>query len=241
MRGWATVAFLVVCLTSIVMAQAPATTTAAESPAAPAAQPADKITSTEAPWDKFTNFSALMTGGPVIGTAEEIHIYRHGNLMRMGGPDGRSYIIQNLKVAGDARAISRADCLQLKYPFTRSFPFSLSWSPNKYETVLLGKETIDGHPTQIQQVTVIFAPEAKHKEPMTLKLWTADDLQGFPIKIETASHRTMEYRKVDFGEMDPTLFIVPGQCEPLDAAKGKTGSPFPSQTPPQKAPPKDPH
>ena len=240
MRGCVTVAFLLVCLTSIVMAQVPATTTPTEPPATSEGQSAEKVSSTEAPWDKFTNFSALMTGGPVVGTAEEIHIYRHGNLLRMGGPDGRSYVIQDLRKSGDARMISKAECLQLKYPFTRSFPFSLSWSPNKYETVLLGKETVDGHPTQVKQVTVTFAPEAKHKAPLTLKIWTADDLQGFPVKVETALHRTMEYRKIEFGELDPTLFIVPGECQPLDAAKG-LATPFSPPTAPQKAPSKEPH
>jgi len=240
MRGCATVAFLLVCLASIVMAQAPATTTPTEPPATSAAQSAEKVSSTEAPWDKFKNFSALMTGGPVVGTTEEIHIYRHGNLLRMGGPDGKSYVIQDLKESGDARMMSKADCLQLQYPFTRSFPFSLSWSPNKYEIVPLGKETVDGHPTQVMQVTVTFAPEAKHKEPLTLKIWAADDLQGFPVKVETNSHRVIEYRKIEFGELDPTLFIVPGECKPLDAARGLT-APFPTKTAPQKAPSKDPH
>jgi len=180
-----------------------------------------------------------MTGGPVPGTDAEIHIYRNGNLLRMEGNDERSYVIQDLRKPGDARMISRANCLQMKFPFTRSFPFSLSWSPNNYDIVDLGKETLDGHPTQIKQVTIHFASKAKHTEPVTLKLWEAEDLKGFPIKIEMKTHRTIEYRNVDFGAQDPTLFIVPGECAPLDAAKGENSSP--PKKAPGKATPKEQH
>jgi hypothetical protein len=239
MRNCTTVVVLVlvICLSSIILAQAPAPPASTDS-ATLAQQPAEKTSSAVAPWDKFTTFTALMTGGPVIGTAEEIHIYRHGNLLRMEGQEHHSYVIQDLTKSGDARMISKADCLRMKIPFVRSYPFSFSWSPNRYETVVVGKETIDGHPTQVEEVTIIFAPVVHH-DPVTIKIWAAEDLQGFPVKIENKLHHTIEYRNVNFEAQDPTLFIIPGACEPLDAEKENTPLPQPKKAP-QKAPSKGP-
>lgn len=212
-----TVLLLAMCFASLVWAQAPASPPSAEqtSAAAPASAPQ---ASTEAPWDKFKNFSALMTGGPVMGTADEIHIYRSGNMLRMEGPDRNSYIVQYLAKERDVRALSRAGCLQMGAPFIRSYPFFMTGPGYKFETVLLGKETVDGHPTQIEEVTVTFPP-AKNHPPLKLKLWAAEDLQGFPVKIETPKQHTMEYRNVDFGELDRTLFVTPSQCDPLEGAQ----------------------
>jgi hypothetical protein len=210
-----TVLLLAMCFASLVWAQAPASPPSAEqtSATAPASPPQS---STEAPWDKFKNFSALMTGGPVPGTADEIHIYRSGNLLRMEGPDRHSFIVQDLAKARDVRAVSKLPCLHMAAPFVRSYPFFMTGAGYIYETVMLGKETVDGHPTQIEEVTVTFPPANKHA-PLKLKLWAAEDLQGFPVKIETPAHRTIEYRKVDFGGLDRTLFITPADCDLLEA------------------------
>jgi len=169
----------------------------------------------------------LMTGGVAPGTADEIHIYRSGDMLRMQGP-GKSYIVQDLSKEHDTRAISRIQCLQMHAPFIRSFPFNLSYPGNKYEVVSLGKETVDGHPCRVEELTVNFAPGKNHPAPLKLKLWEAEDLDGFPIKVETQKNRTMEYRKVDFSPLDPTLFIVPDQCGVLDADKNGTHKKKPS-------------
>jgi len=149
----------------------------------------------------------------------------------MEGPERRSYIIQDLKDEHDVRGISRIQCLQMGAPFIRSFPFFMSAPGNKYEHKLLGKETVDGHPVQVEEVTITFAPSKKHV-PLKLKLWEAEDLQGFPIKMETEAHRIIEYRKVDFGPLDPTLFIVPDSCPNLG---GGTNSKTSKKAPTKKA------
>jgi hypothetical protein len=77
---------------------------------------------------------------------------------------------------------------------------------------------LEGHPTKVEEVTINFAPDRKHA-PLKLKVWEAEDLQGFPIKVETQHHQTMEYRSVNFGPLDVTLFITSKVCEPLEAAK----------------------
>jgi hypothetical protein len=227
------VVLMAACLTSLVWAQTPAsappadqTGAAAQSPApatSSADSPATRSTTTEAPWDKFKNFSALMTGGVVPGTSDEIHIYRSGDKLRMEGP-GKSYIIQDLSKDKDTRAISKLQCVQMSAPFIRSFPFFMSGKGYNYEHVSLGKETVDGHPTQVEEITVTFPPAKKHV-PLKLKLWEAEDLQGFPIKIETQMNRLIEYRKVDFGLIDPTLFIAPNDCGPFEERDEKPKKP----------------
>jgi hypothetical protein len=224
----ATVVLFAVCFSSLVRAQTPSSAPPAEQSSTAMQPTAAATTANEAPWDKFKNFSALMTGGPAPGTADEIHIYRSGNLLRMEGP-GKSYIIQDLSKANDVRAISKIQCLQMAAPFIRSYPFLMTGEGYKYEHVALGKETVDGHSCQVEDVTVIFPPAKKHPT-LKLKLWEAEDLEGFPIKIETQSHQTIEYRKVDFGPLDPTLFITPNQCAPLDKGDAKVS------IKPQKAP-----
>ena len=52
-----------------------------------------------------------------------------------------------------------------------------------------------------------------------MRLWEAEDLQGFPIKIEfllPGGHDAIvHYRNVVLGPQDPTLFIHPKSCEQL--------------------------
>jgi hypothetical protein len=55
--------------------------------------------------------------------------------------------------------------------------------------------------------------------PQKMRLWEAEDLQGFPIKIEfliLGGHGpVIRYKNVVLGEQDPTLFIHPKSCQPL--------------------------
>ena len=228
------VVLLATFLSLVVWAQTQDARPAAEQASA-ASTASSPRTSTEAPWDKFRNFSALMTGGPVPGTADEIHIYRSGDLLRMEGPDRHSYIVQNLSRQKDTRAMSSVECLQMGVPFVRSYPFFLSGKGNTYEYVPLGSETIEGHPTKVEEVTINFAPERKHA-PLKLKVWEAEDLQGFPIKVETQHHQTMEYRSVNFGPLDVTLFITSKVCEPLDVMKTQKKGSTPSKKVPASKP-----
>ncbi len=219
--------FSVLCCISIAWGQeaatppAPATDNAGKTASASSSGSADTVTSTEAPWDKFTNFSALVTGGPLPGDDDEIHIYRSKNLLRMEGHDQHSYVIQNLAKANDVKVLSKAECLQMAMSFSRSYPFSLSAEGNTYKKVSLGKETVDGHSCAVEEVTITFAASKRHKDPLKIKVWEAEDLQGFPIKVQTQSHRFIEYRNVDLGPLDPTLFISPASCDRLESEKAK--------------------
>ena len=173
-----------------------------------------------------------MTGGPVPGTADPIHIYRSGDLMRMEANEGNSYQITDL-AKHDTHGISKGACLHYKAPYIRTYPFSFSSPANKFERVPVGKETVDGHVCQVEDV-IITLP----KSPTTPKfrLWEAEDLQGFPVKVETKAHMVMRYTNVVLGPQDPTLFIFPDKCESSDeiGPSPKSSKPTPKS---QKAPP----
>jgi len=214
-------------------AQTPPSAPTGDKTSAAEPAPASGDLTTEAPWDTVKEFSALVTGGVVPGTSDESYIYRSKNLLRMEGADRHSYVIQDLGKTRDARVLSRMQCEKMKVPFVRSFPFLFSGPGYKYERVPVGKETVDGHPCQVEDVTVTFPPE-KHHDPLKLKVYEAEDLKGFPVKIQLKL-RAIEFRNVALGPQDPTLFIVPDQCgDDLDVGTGKGSGKAPAK--PKKAP-----
>ena len=183
-----------------------------------AAEPAK----TQYPLDSFTDFSALMVGSRMEigeGTATA-HIYRSGNLMRMEGPEGHGYFVTDLST-GQTFGISATGCFQDPHPYFRVSPFLAAAQPGtKVERVADGKETLDGHSCQIEDITV---SSKRLANPFKMKFWEADDLQGFPIKIEVLTpggkSAIIHYKNVVLGPQDPTLFIHPKSCESMAQPK----------------------
>jgi hypothetical protein len=225
--------------------QAPASEPTSQAPqtpdnhAAAPASPAEQAAATtpaqsEFPLDKFQEFSAIMTGGPVPGHDWESHIYRSGNLMRMQGPVG-NYFITDL-VKQESHGIAPPGCLKINHLYTRSFPFSIPEAGKTFQRVPVGEETVDGHRCRVEDV---ITTNAKHHSTHTLRLWEAEDLQGFPIKVETRPEgRTLpmdiRYKNVVLGPQDPTLFMVPNDCQSSAGfVSPKKASPAPT---PKKAP-----
>lgn len=204
-------------------AQPPAAQTSATE-TTPAAQMPPAVEASLAPWDKVQEFSAIVTGGPVPGTEDVIHIYRSGNLLRMEGREGRNYLITDL-AKQETHGIAESGCLKYTNPYVRSYPFSLSRPDNKYERAAVTKETIDGHVCQVEEVTL---SSPKLHTPIKIRLWEAEDLEGFPVKIETAAHRIIQFKNVALGPQDPTIFIFPSKCQVLDRNAPHVKSPSPA-------------
>jgi hypothetical protein len=225
-----TAAVLTVELSFFAAAQAPPANTAAATPtesteSAPAASP---VALSASPFDQFKEFSALMTGGVAPGTESEIHIYRSGDLMRMEANEGRSFQVTDL-LKQETHGIAKRGCLHYKNAFLRSFPFVLTGPEYKFESTAVKKETVDGHECHVEDL-IVSSP--KLHDPIKLRLWEAEDLRGFPIKVETGVHRIIQYTNVVLGPQDPTLFIFPDDCEGADKI-GKDRSP---SSPAKKAP-----
>jgi hypothetical protein len=165
-------------------------------------------------FDNFNQFSATMSGGIAQSGDFVGHVYRLANLMRMEGnaPKG-NYFLTNLETH-ETHGFASTGCIDFDYPYSRSFPFMLSGSDKKYEITPTGKETVDGHVTRVDDVT-ISSPNLK--QPFLIRIWRAEDLQGFPIKIENrrpgARKWSIHYSDVVLGAPDLSLFIIPSKCE----------------------------
>lgn len=182
------------------------------------AQGAVPAASVRYPLDAFPEFSAVMVGSRVEageGTTEG-HIYRSGKLMRMEDPGRRGYFITDLATS-ETYGISEMGCMHDSHPFVRSIPFA---SASKPDVTLAkspaGKETVDGHPCQIENITL---SSPRFANPLKMKFWEAEDLQGFPIRIAISlpgGHDSIiRYKNVVLGPQDSTLFLHPKSCEEL--------------------------
>ena len=211
--AWSTrVSLFVVLGAAVVTAQA-----AKQDPAPPAAVPAapesaGEPVKTPFPLDAFTEFSATMTGSR-MGTGGEGHIYRSGDWMRFEGPEGHGYFLTDLTKL-ETFVVTADHCMKDPHPYFRASPFSAMRPGSTVERSVVGKETLDGHSCQLTEVTV--KPSTRGMAGIKMRFWEAEDLQGFPIKIEFmtpgAQHPTILYKNVVLGRQDPTLFLHPTKC-----------------------------
>ena len=214
MLGRSTAAFLLAGYFALqVWAQEPTSST----------QSASATATTESPLDKFQNFSAIQNGGPLPGMDEDRHIYRSGTLMRMEGDAAiPEYYVTDL-TKQQTRSASARGCLRTENAYKGSFPFFISRPGVTYERIPIGVETVDGHPCHVEDL-LIHRP--KGSEVPHFRLSEADDLQGFPIKIENRREHAypwvIHYKDVRIGRQDPTLFVVPIKCQTM-AGFQKTG------------------
>ena len=170
------------------------------------------------PLDSFGNFSALMIGSraePREGISQG-HVYRSGNRMRMEEPGGLAYFITDLNT-GETYGMLEDSCVHDDHPYIRAIPFHIAGKADATVTrIATGKETVDGHFCQIEDVTVSSPMLA---EPQKMRFWEAEDLQGFPIKIEFVPRGghgpIIRYKNVVLGPQDPTFFIHPQSCQSL--------------------------
>jgi hypothetical protein len=198
--------------------------------------PATTPATTRYPLDSFTDFSALMVGSIMEmgeGTAEA-HIYRSGKLMRVADPDGDDYFVTDLSTL-ESYGISTGPCMHDSHPYFRVSPFAAARPGVSVERVITGKDTLDGHSCQIEDITVSSPKTGSH---LKMRFWEAEDLQGFPIKIEFqrpgGRSSIIRYKNVALGPQDRTLFIHPKSCQsaPQRSAPKKPKAPAAAMKPP---------
>ena len=207
-------------------------------PADPNAPPAQGVSTTEFPLDKFQNFSAIQNGGPLPGFDSDVHVYRSGNLMRAEGSDKLpGYFVTDLE-KHKSTMVNYRDCLRMSVAYVRTFPFFVPEKGASYEVAPAGDATVDGRHCKIEDIKIHRVNKSEVPE---FRLYEADDLDGFPIKIENhrpnAYHWVITYKDVRLGAQDPSLFIVPEKCESTEGWK-QLGSGA-KKLPVQKAPGKD--
>ncbi len=188
----------------------------------------------DSPFAPFTHFSATMTSG--LLKDEPRRVYRSGNLFRVD-LDGLYHITD---LASDTTWSVRPDrCTRASGPDVRSYPFSAYRNYKVERSPSEDKETVDGHPCKIENVT-FTQKESELKTKM--KLWKAEDLQGFPVKIELphpARLITVSYTNVNLNTPDAALFKLPVKCTDFlkgEAKGSKKPAAKPSNTPPKNNP-----
>ena len=203
---------------------------AAEKPAKPASA------NTQNPLASFTHFSATMTGG--LLKDEPRKIYRSGNLLRVD-LDNKFHVTD--LVRNSTWAVHPERCSHVYGPDVRSYPFSVL---NDYKVERLPsdekeKETIDGHVCKIERAT--FSSKEDRPIVVKMKLWEAEDLKGFPVKIEISSSTrtiTVTYKDVTLDPPDPSLFKLPAKCPDFrsNVRIGQKPAAKPSSSPPKPKP-----
>lgn len=229
------VILLIGCVTAQLFGQAPKEQDSVGQTPATEQATANTDAKSQYPLDAFSDFSALMTGSR-MGVGDEVHIYRAGKLMRVEGPEGHAYFLTDLQ-ALETWAISADGCAHdARHPYFRTAPFPAAKPGTTVERVAAGKEILDGHSCQIEEVTLSSATPGASR--LKMKLWQAEDLQGFPIKIEFPApegrkNATIRFRNVILGPQDPTLFLRPKSCgnlpskEEVKKPKGSTPTKMP--------------
>jgi hypothetical protein len=147
--------------------------------------------------------------GAQAGTAN-MKIYRSGDKMRTDMPGGMGYLVMDLSQRVNYMVMGGGMCMQMNTP-ARQNPFAQAQNENLTVTPSGG-----GQPTK-------------------MKVWEAQDLQGFPVKVEVQSSRgpvTVEYKDVNLSAPDASLFVHPENCRQMPGMPGQ----MPGSAPPGSSP-----
>jgi hypothetical protein len=177
------------------------------------------------PFDAFKYFSAVMNGG--IIAEKNRKIYRSGKLMRTDFED--QYRVTDIDVPITWVVFSKTEtkpetCARFDVADADTYPF---WGLDNFRAERApaaepagGKETVDGHACKIDHLTFV---NSKGHPPVTMdmRLWEAEDLSGFPIKVEvhnsiTNRTLTISYSDVSLQPPDRKLFVRPEKCGRTD-------------------------
>jgi hypothetical protein len=170
---------------------------------------------TQNPFETFKQFSATI----VISGVQQAHagqgemkVYRSGDKMRTDMSGGAGYMVMELGQHTNYMVMGTGICMQTTFqpqqnPFAQAKNATIERSP-------AGTDTVDGHPCKVENVTVT----PSDGQPHTMKMWEAEDLKGFPIKIEMQSKNgpiTMQYKNLSFDEPAASLFTHPDNCRQM--------------------------
>ena len=104
----------------------------------------------------------------------------------------------------------------VEQPVTERAADVLGTMPADATEELVGKETIDGHPTEKYKVKATVAGKtSEHYQ------WRAKDLDGFPIRTAAVDGSyEQRFTKVELKKPDAKLFEKPANCRPMPELGG---------------------
>ncbi len=173
------------------------------------------------PFDTHKQFSAtmVMTGASMGSHAPQgdMKIYRLGDKVRTNiGSMG--YSITDLTQHTMYMVMGQGMCMQMT-PKSQQNPLA---SEGSFERTPAGTDVVDGHTCKVENVTLTSQNGTQTK----MKLWEADDLQGFPVKVEVESSKgpvTVVYKDVSFDAPASSLFTHPDNCQVMPTMPGGGG------------------
>lgn len=170
------------------------------------------------PFDAHKQFSATMVmSGASMGTHApqgDMKIYRLNDKMRTNiGSMG--YSIIDMTQHTMYMVMGQGMCMQMT-PKEQQNPFAQQGS---FERTPAGTEVVDGHSCKVENVTVTSRNGTQTK----MKVWEADDLQGFPVKVEVQTSKgpmTAIYKDISFDAPPASLFAHPDDCREMPSMPG---------------------
>jgi outer membrane lipoprotein-sorting protein len=170
------------------------------------------------PFDTHKQFSAtmVMTESTMGSHAPQgdMKIYRLGDKFRTNmGNTGYSVIDMGEHTM--FMVMGQGMCMQMA-PRGDQNPFTQQGS---VERTPAGTDTVDGHACKVENVTIT----GKNGTTTKMKIWEAEDLQQFPVKVQVETSRgpmTMIYKDISFDAPAASLFTPPGNCRQMPSAPG---------------------
>ena len=168
-------------------------------------------------WD-FPNFTATQVFQSRRADLT-MKVYRSGSSVRVE----RSTAISTLYVPVSSKVYNLTtypdkshQCVSMNPDQAKMLPSPLQLIQGRIvKRVAAGSETVEGHATKVEDVTVI-EPDGKTVES---RVWEAEDLRGIPVKIESHIDQVTlraVYRDIVMGTPDREFFTVPDRCTPFE-------------------------
>ncbi len=182
------------------------------------------------PFEAIKTFSAtfVMSGMPASmhqGQAEA-RIYRSGDKIRTDLPGGAGYTIVDISQRTSYMVMGSGMCMQMTAKEQQN-PFAQAPDAT-IERSSAGTDTVDGHACKVENLTITPHSGPRAGQSTKMKVWEAQDLHGFPLKVEAQTAHgliTTEYKNVSLAEPDSSLFVHPDNCRQMPAMPGMPGMP----------------
>lgn len=165
---------------------------------------------------KLPDFSATELVDSKGNRVSNIKVFRSGINLR--DEDGPGFATIFLPAHDEVyQLLERAHaCIKMRLDQVSKIPSPLQLLiGSKVESTPAGTEVVDQHTCKVENV-VVTMPDGK---TIKSKVWTADDLQGIPVKIETETENgplTATFRDIVPGTPDAGLFTPPAKCTPFE-------------------------
>jgi hypothetical protein len=171
-------------------------------------------------WDLPDSFSAtqISQAPPTSPQTPPWKIYKSGENFRTENAPGQTtiYIPGSKKVYNSFQ--NGAICMELPMDKAMIVRSPLQQEPGtKIEKHPVGTEVFEGHSCTVEDV-VLTSADGK---TLHAKVWEANDLKGFPVKIEAPGSPTFIFRDIVLATPDPALFQPPGKCPRVEEIKPK--------------------